>query len=610
MVLFDPFHFIIICRTIRVGDVFVDGLVNLMTCPPKTGPESDIILARFEEEVITTATNLAGTVTIAYYNRSRVMSVTDVFGQAVSYQYDANSNRTQLSLNGASNATYQYDVINRLTQLTNNTSLATTFAYDATNKLTSRTLPNGVVSTYQYDGLDRLTRLTHAKAPNTLLDLQYQFNAVNNITQMIDSAGTRNYSYDNLDRLTAATHPNQPNESYTLDDVGNRTASHQGSSYSYQAFNRLVTANGTTLGYDTNGNLTSKGDASGNWTYIWDYENRLKEASKAGVVTVTYSYDALGRRIQQSSSTSGTTKFVYDGVDVLRDLDSIGNAIADYLNGPGIDNKLRQTSGATPLYFIQDHLGTTRALTDSAGAVTSNLIYDSFGNLSTGSPAARYTFTGRESDAETGLINYRARTYDPQQGLFVSEDPIGFEGGDINLYSYVSNNPLNETDPSGLQRRAGATGRGNYKPDFPTRCNRTQDCETLARNMAAIARRIASAQLIDEELGFPRHSPPYSTTIPDSQRSFFNCKRIFDEKCKNCGPPKSPVPALVPNPTADLARRQANERAIQRSIDASYAESARLQRNALGATVIGIVAIAVVVGTGGSAAVLIPVLVP
>jgi YD repeat-containing protein len=142
--------------------------------------------------------------------RQRVNSVTDVFGQVVSYQYDANSNRTQLSLNGAMNVTYQYDVINRLTQLTDNAALNVTFSYDATNKLTSRTLPNGVVSTYQYDGLDRLTRLTHAKLPHTLADFQYQFNAVNNITQMIDGAGTHNYSYDSLDRLTAATHPSHP----------------------------------------------------------------------------------------------------------------------------------------------------------------------------------------------------------------------------------------------------------------------------------------------------------------------------------------------------------------------------------------------------------------
>lgn len=296
---------------------------------------------------LTTATNPTGTVTIAYDNRGRVSSVTDVFGQVVSYQYDTNSNRTQLSLNGSTNATYQYDVINRLTQLTDNAALNVTFAYDATNKLTSRTLPNGVVSTYQYDGLDRLTRLTHAKTPNTLLDLQYQFNAVNNITQMIDGGGTHNYSYDALDRLTAATHPNQPNESYTFDDVGNRTASHQGSSYSYQAFNRLISANGTTFGYDTNGNQTSKSDTSASWSYTWDYENRLKQATLAGGVTVTYSFDALGRRVQRTGTLSGTEKFVYDGADVVRDLDVSNATVADYLNGPGIDNKLRQTSGGS-----------------------------------------------------------------------------------------------------------------------------------------------------------------------------------------------------------------------------------------------------------------------
>lgn len=301
-------------------------------------------------------------------------------------------------------------------QLTDNASLNTTFAYDATNKLISRTLPNGVVTTSEYDGLNRLMRLTHAKGANTLADFQYQFNNVNDITQMIDGAGSHNYSYDSLDRLTAATHPSQTNESYTLDDVGNRTASQQGSSYTYQAFNRLSDANSNTFAYSGNGNLTSKTDASGSWTYTWDFENRLKQASQSGGVTVTYAYDALGRRVQRTSSTGGTTKFVYDGADVLRDLDSSGNTIADYLNGPGIDNKLRQISGGTPLYFIQDHLGTTRALADASGNVASSLDYDSYGNSSSGPTATRYTYTGREIDSDTGLMYYRARWYDPQQG--------------------------------------------------------------------------------------------------------------------------------------------------------------------------------------------------
>ena len=270
--------------------------------------------------------------------------MTDVFGQIVSYAYDADSNRTQLSLNAATRATYQYDVINRLTQLTDNASLNTTFSYDATNKLTSRTLPNGIISNYQYDELNRLTRLTHSKGANTLADFQYQFNGVNNITQMLDSAGTHNYSYDSLDRLTAANHPNQTTESYSFDDVGNRTASHHGSSYTYQTFNRVIAANSNDYGYDSNGNLVSKTDVSGSWSYAWDSENQLTQGSKTGGLTVNYAYDALGRRVQRSSSTGSTNKFIYDGVDVMRDLDSSGATIEDYLNGPGVDNKLRQTS--------------------------------------------------------------------------------------------------------------------------------------------------------------------------------------------------------------------------------------------------------------------------
>ncbi|HJX92523.1 MAG TPA: RHS repeat-associated core domain-containing protein [Pyrinomonadaceae bacterium] len=398
---------------------------------------------------LTTATNQNGTVTVGYDNRGLVNSVTDVFGQIVSYSYDANSNRTQLGLNGSTNATYQYDVINRLTQLTDNASLNTTFAYDATNKLTSRTLPNGVVSSYQYDGLDRLTRLTHAKGANTLLDFQYQFNSVNNITQMIDDAGTHNYLYDPLDRLTAATHPNQPNESYTYDDVGNRIVSHLGSSYSYQPFNRLVSANGTTFGYDTNGNEISGSNASGSWNYTWDYENRLKQASVSGAVTVYYYYDALGRRIQRASSVSGTQKFIYDGADVVRDLDGSGSTLSDYLNGPGIDNKLRQTIGTTASYFLADHLGTTREMADPGGSVTSTFSYDSFGKVTSPSASTRYTYTGREADVDANLMYYRARWYDPLGGRFISEDPIGLKGG-LNFFSYVSNSSVSLRDPSGL----------------------------------------------------------------------------------------------------------------------------------------------------------------
>ena len=116
--------------------------------------------------------------------------------------------------------------------------------------------------------------------------------------------------------------------------------------------------------------------------------------------------------------------------------------------GPTIDNKLRQTVSGT-VFFVTDHLGTTRALADASGSIASNLGYDSYGNVTSGFAPSRYTYAGREIDADSGLMHYRARWYDPQHGRFVSEDPIGLNGG-INVYLYVGNNPTNRVDPTGL----------------------------------------------------------------------------------------------------------------------------------------------------------------
>jgi RHS repeat-associated protein len=102
------------------------------------------------------------------------------------------------------------------------------------------------------------------------------------------------------------------------------------------------------------------------------------------------------------------------------------------------------------LAFLQNHLGSSVGLTNNSGSLSESNAYDSFGNPTNSSFSSRYQFTGREYDATTGLQFSRARWYDPVIGRFVSEDPIGFDGGDVNLYGYVSNNPQNFTDPSGL----------------------------------------------------------------------------------------------------------------------------------------------------------------
>ena len=172
-----------------------------------------------------------------------------------------------------------------------------------------------------------------------------------------------------------------------------------------------------------------------------------------------------GSSMKYGKGVGATGRYTYDGEDVI--LDDGSEGVVRYLNGPGIDNKLRMESGGAASYFLADHLGSTNGLTDANGNLTSQAAYDSFGNQ-TGNIATRYGFTGRERDDFTGLMHYRARQYDPNLGRFISEDPIGFAGGDVNLYAYVRNRPIDKTDPHG-ETEEGMIWRLQYHQDPATR---------------------------------------------------------------------------------------------------------------------------------------------
>jgi RHS repeat-associated protein len=129
-----------------------------------------------------------------------------------------------------------------------------------------------------------------------------------------------------------------------------------------------------------------------------------------------------------------------------------GAQIAGYTNGPEFDEVLSVKRSGVTSYFQRDGLGSVIQTFSSAG-IDSSFTYDSYGRILSQSGTARspYSFTGREYDAESGLYYYRGRYYDPQVGRFISEDPLGFAAGDTNLYAYVGNNPINFSDPLGLQ---------------------------------------------------------------------------------------------------------------------------------------------------------------
>ena len=166
---------------------------------------------------------------------------------------------------------------------------------------------------------------------------------------------------------------------------------------------------------------------------------------------VTFKYDPLGRRIQKSSS-SGTTNYLYDGANSVEELDQTGTVSWLIMRqGAGIDEPLAAARGGTVGFYEQDGLGSVTSLTDSNGVVLNSYTYDSFGSLaaSTGSFVNPYQYTGRDYDHESGLQYSRARYYDPSVARFISEDPIGFDGG-TNFYAYVRNHSTDLSDPSGL----------------------------------------------------------------------------------------------------------------------------------------------------------------
>jgi RHS repeat-associated protein len=199
--------------------------------------------------------------------------------------------------------------------------------------------------------------------------------------------------------------------------------------------------------------MNSETDGS-SYTYTYDREGRVT-AQTGPSLTISYKYDALGRRIEQT--VNGTvTKFVLDGDHVLADLNGSGTTIARYTNGPRVDEIISVRTGGQTYYYTQDALGSVVRILDQNRATKNTYEYLPWGEIyaQTEVIANRYTFTGRERNADGRTMHYRARGYLPHTGRFGQEDPLGFIDG-INAYRYVRNSPCTFVDPSGLSCASG-----------------------------------------------------------------------------------------------------------------------------------------------------------
>jgi RHS repeat-associated protein len=144
--------------------------------------------------------------------------------------------------------------------------------------------------------------------------------------------------------------------------------------------------------------------------------------------------------------------YLYDGPNLVEEVDSSGSVLARYTQENEIDEPLAELRSGTTSYYEQDGQGSISSLSNSSGSLADTYTYNSFGNLtaSTGSVVNPFQYTAREFDQETGLYFNRARYLDPANGRWLSEDPIRFLGGN-DFYAYVLNNPLKYRDPLGKQ---------------------------------------------------------------------------------------------------------------------------------------------------------------
>jgi len=378
---------------------------------------ADGALAQFQYDALGRLTNANDTadphrpMSFVYDAVDRLEAETTTLG-SVRYIYDAVDRRTQMLASGTEPVSYDYDRNSRLRTVTQFPLNPATFEYDASDRRTRLTLPNGVSTDYQYDAASRLSALTYRNAIGLLGDLRYQYDSLGNRVAIDGSlAGSK---------LPGAV-----------------------SQASYDAANQQLQFGDRRLTYDANGNVESITDPSGLTNFSWDARNRLLGVT-GPTTSAAFTYDTFGRRA--SKNVDGRpTQYTYDGDDFISERVS-GTQIL-YLRSLITDETLVRNGTEN---FLADPLGSTVGLTDTSGVVRTKYAYQPFGSTSSSDAPSdnRLRFTGREYD-ETALYYYRARYYDPGLQRFLSEDPLGFGGGDANLYAYTFNNPLNFADPTG-----------------------------------------------------------------------------------------------------------------------------------------------------------------
>ena len=378
--------------------------------------------------------------------------------------------------------TRAHDDAGQITAITDWLGNRTEYDYDPAGNNTEQRYPNQTTATRSYDRADLVTRRTDTgPAASTILDLPYtrktngQLHTQNRPGNQ--PAQTETLAYDDLDQLTDAT-------------TGTGTAA-QTYSYAHDLADRLTRINtpdaNTTLEYDAANQLVRTRDTdTGQELQTFSFDdigNRTAQDPAGTAAPTTYGFDQASRLTHHQAPASDPADpnierdYAYDGdglrADLLWDTTGelpliVGDSAGLYVTGPDGLPLTQLTYNGQQRYYHHDQLGSTRAITDTDGTVTARYTYDPYGNPTDGSSMAdsRFGYAGQHTDHATGLIYMRARWYDPRTGAFITSDPIGHASGETNLYRYAGGDPTNAVDPTGLILGIPGTPSGADISDF------------------------------------------------------------------------------------------------------------------------------------------------
>jgi RHS repeat-associated protein len=296
-----------------------------------------------------------------------------------------------------------------MTSVTDPQNETATYTYDSAGDLSIFSHFNGIITTYTYDMANRLL------GAGSIVS-NYQFT--------LDENGNWMHSSDT--EPVAAT-PAEAAISYGYNTLGNRLLSAGPLTYTYDNEGQLANASGTAYSFDYNHRLTGIGSDT---LFSYDGRGHRLSAVRAGVAT-HYIYDPWGNLIATADASNNiTTKFIY---------------------GRGL---LAMSTSAGRYCYHFNGTGSTAAVTDMNQNIVNSYAFDPFGQILAQQETIPqpFKFVGQYGVVAepNGLYYMRARYYDPTVGRFISEDPLGFGGGDVNLYAYVRNNAVNRVDPNGL----------------------------------------------------------------------------------------------------------------------------------------------------------------